>query len=81
MAVEIFNQESDAHALKVLSLEAFLLMTLEHHDGLCLDNEPERIQLAAALAAAFIRATRDGTVYVSIVAREQDRFDGNPAPK
>lgn len=49
-------------------LETFLLAILERHDGICLDNEPERLQLATALATAFISAIRDGTVNVSAIA-------------
>jgi hypothetical protein len=43
-------------------LETFLLMTLEEHDGLCLDNQPERMALAVDLAAAITSAARDGTL-------------------
>lgn len=38
------------------SLETFLLAILECHDGFCLDNESERVRLAAALAAALLTA-------------------------
>lgn len=34
-------------------LEEFLLTTLEKYDGFCLDNEPERLQLATVLAIAL----------------------------
>lgn len=43
-------------------LETFLLMTLEAHDGLCLDNQPEREVLAKDLAAALVTAANDGTL-------------------
>lgn len=43
-------------------LETFLLMTLEEHDGLCLDNQPERMALAVDLAAALVVATKAGTL-------------------
>lgn len=43
-------------------LETFLLITLEAHDGLCLDNQPERMALAVDLAAAITSAAKDGTL-------------------
>lgn len=43
-------------------LETFLLMTLEEHDGLCLDNQPERMALAANLVAALVTAANDRTL-------------------
>ena len=43
-------------------LETFLLMTLEAHDGLCLDNQPEREALAIDLANALVSAAKDGTI-------------------
>ena len=43
-------------------LETFLLMTLEEHDGLCLDNQPERVALAVDLATALTSAAREGTI-------------------
>jgi hypothetical protein len=62
-------------------LETVLLAILERHDGLCLDNEPERLQLAVALAAAFMDTIRDGTVNISAIAgKEPERPDGEPSP-
>lgn len=43
-------------------LETFFLMTLEEHDGLCLDNQPEREALAKDLATALVTAANDGTL-------------------
>ncbi len=43
-------------------LETFFLRTLEEHDGLCLDNQPEREALAADLVAALVTAAKDGTI-------------------
>ena len=43
-------------------LETFLLMTLEAHDGLCLDNQPERMTLSTALTTALVTAAIDGTI-------------------
>lgn len=43
-------------------LETFLLMTLEQHDGLCLDNQPERMALASSLTTALVSAAKDGTI-------------------
>lgn len=42
--------------LKTQQLEAILLATLSENDGLCLDNEEERRQLAAILARALLAA-------------------------
>lgn len=43
-------------------LETFFLMTLEEHDGLCLDNQPERVALASSLTTALVSAAKDGTI-------------------
>lgn len=43
-------------------LETFFLMTLEEHDGLCLDNQPERMILAVDLAAAITSAAKEGVI-------------------
>lgn len=43
-------------------LETFLLMALEKHDGLCLDNQPERTALSTALTTALVSAVKDGTI-------------------
>lgn len=43
-------------------LETFFLMTLETHDGSCLDNQPEREALAKDLATALVTAAKDGTI-------------------
>lgn len=43
-------------------LETFLLMTLEQHDGLCLDNQPERMALASSLTTVLISAAKDGAI-------------------
>lgn len=61
-------------------LETFLLAILERHDGLCLDNEQERLQLVAALAAACMGTFRDGTLTASLIAGEPERPDENVAP-
>lgn len=80
MTAEVIDRITGDQLPEAGSLEAFLLVTLEHCDGLCLDNEPERLQLATALAAAFISAIRDGTVNASVIAGEPERPDGDPAP-
>jgi hypothetical protein len=59
-------------------LETFLLMTLEEHDGLCLDNQPERMALAVDLAAAITSAARDGTLELARLL-EPLQTGGNPA--
>ncbi len=43
-------------------LETFFLMTLEAHDGLCLDNQPEREALAKDLATVLVTAANEGTL-------------------
>lgn len=43
-------------------LQSVLLMTLEEHDGLCLDNQPEREALAAAITTSFMVALRAGAI-------------------
>jgi hypothetical protein len=84
MTTEVMDQLTDGPlseaASEAGSLETFLLAILERHDGLCLNNEPERLQLAAALAAAFMGAIRDGTVTAAVFAGEPERLDGDPAP-
>ena len=60
MTAEAPNQTSGQKTPEVELLEQFLLATLEQHDGLCLDNETERADLAAALALALIDAAGDG---------------------
>ena len=70
MTAEVIDQITGDQLSEAGTLEAFLLVTLEHYGGLCLDNEPDRLQLATALAASFISAIRDGTVNVSVIAGE-----------
>ena len=43
-------------------LETFLLGALTDNDGLCLDNQPERAVLAAALTTALVSAAKDGII-------------------
>ena len=43
-------------------LETFFLVALEAHDGLCLDNQPERVALASSLTTALVSAAKDGTI-------------------
>ena len=80
MNAEVIDQIPVGSLPEAESLETYLLAILERHDGLCLDNEPERLQLAIALAAAFISAIRDGTVNVSVIAGEPEWLDDDPAP-
>lgn len=40
-------------------LETFLLIALKEHDGVCLDNQPERVALAVDLAATCVVAVRN----------------------
>ena len=80
MTAEVIDQPTVNSLTGAESLETFLLAILERHDGLCLDNEPERLQLATALAAAFISAIADGTVNTSVIAGEPERPDDDPAP-
>lgn len=62
MTVETPGKESGYAPSEAEILETLLLTTLEEHDGLCLDNEPERLQLSAILTQALISAIRDGTI-------------------
>ena len=78
MTAEVIDQTPVDSLPEAESLETYLLAILERHDAFCLDNEPERLQLATALAAAFISAIRDGTVNASVIAGE-DGFDLDPA--
>ncbi len=80
MTAEVNDQTPVDSLPEAESLKIYLLAILEHHDGLCLDNEPERLQLAAALAVAFMDAIYDGTVNASVIAEEPGRSDGDPAP-
>jgi hypothetical protein len=80
MTAEVIDQTPVDALPEAKSLETFLLAILERHDGLCLDNEPERLQLAIALAAAFISAIRDGTVNASVTAGSPSGLSGSPAP-
>ncbi len=43
-------------------LETFLLGALTDNDGLCLDNQPERVVLAAALTTALVSAAKEGVI-------------------
>jgi hypothetical protein len=63
-------------------LETFLLMTLEEHDGLCLDNEEERQQLAAILAGTLITAShQEPEPEVSpVVAKQEHKQSLWPEP-
>lgn len=80
MTAEVIDRTMTDPPPEAGALETFLLAILERHDGLCLDNEPERLQLAAALAATFMDAIHDGTVNASVIARDPERPDGDPAP-
>lgn len=62
-------------------LETFLLMTLEEHDGLCLDNQPERIALASALTHALVSAAKDGAIdFVRLLEPLQTGENSGSAP-
>ena len=60
MTAEAPSQTSGQKTPEVELLEQFLVAILEQHDGLCLDNETERADLATALAVALIAAAGDG---------------------
>ncbi len=76
MTAEI-PEKGTGHAFsEVELLEALFLSTLEEHDGLCLDNEPERLRLAAALAQALMSAIRDGDINPIFLAEEKDGVEG-----
>lgn len=63
-------------------LEALLLTTLSENDGLCLDNEKERRQLAAILVGAFIAASREEAEPEAspVVARQEHNKSRWPEP-
>lgn len=67
MTAEIPGKESGYAPSETELLETLFLSTLEEHDGLCLDNEPERLQLAAILTQVLISSIRDGTITPSIL--------------
>lgn len=67
MTAQVLEKGSGHGPSEAELLETLLLSALEEHDGLCLDNEPERLQLAAVLTQALISAIRDGTITPSIL--------------
>lgn len=70
MPVEIPNPTSDHDPHQSYCLEEFLRFILEQHDGFCLDNESERVQLAANLAAALVTAADDFSMHHSLLPVE-----------
>lgn len=72
MTAEVPGQGSGYAPSEADLLETLFLSTLEEHDGLCLDNEPERLRLAAALTQALISAVRDGTINPTSLTEKQD---------
>lgn len=65
-------------------LETFLLGVLTDNDGLCLDNQPERVVLAAALTTALVSAAKDGTIdFVRLLEplQKDDNFASAPLPE
>lgn len=56
MTVEVKDRTMTDPLPEAGTLEIFLLAILERHDGLCLDNGPEQVRLASALAAALLAA-------------------------
>jgi len=72
MTAEIPEKRSGQAPSEAELLETVFLSILEEHDGLCLDNEPERLQLAAVLNQALISAVRDGTINPMFLAKKQD---------
>ena len=78
MTVESLDQKLDSIAPEALSLEG-LLTILEQHDGLCLDNEAERINLADVLATALKKTVGDSAINLPQPAiSEQDRAGISP---
>lgn len=78
MRTEALDQELGHNPPVTQRLEEFLLTILEQYDGLCLDNEPERLQLATALAIALATVARepDGFSFMTVtpawLASEQE---------
>jgi hypothetical protein len=46
--------------MKTGTLYEVVLRTMEKHDGLCMDNEEERVRLAQAICVAWNGAVRRG---------------------
>lgn len=61
MAIEAQSSPGQVPSEQEL-LERFLLVKLEANDGLCLDNQLERVILAAAMTHALVSAAKDGTI-------------------
>lgn len=81
MTVESLDRKPGDIISERQRLEGFLLATLEQHDGLCLDNEAERIKLAAALAATLMNAAGDSAIHLPQTATsEQDQASIPPRP-
>lgn len=62
MTAEIVEKGSGYAPSEAELLETLFLSTLEEQDGLCLDNQLERYQLAAILTQVLVSAVRDGTI-------------------
>lgn len=78
MTAEVMDQITDNPPPEAEPLEMFLLTILESNDGLCLDNEPERARLAAALAAALVVAAGEGTINQPVLPAEPVPPDSPP---
>ena len=76
MTVETRDQEANCRPPEAQALEVLLLVILEQHDGLCLDNEAERSSLAAALVAALTTSGAMDRTQLSPI--EPDRLDPLP---
>ena len=63
-------------------LKTLLLATLSENDGLCLDNEEERRQLATVLANALIAASREEVEFEAflLLTRQEQTKSRWPEP-
>jgi hypothetical protein len=71
MTMEVIDQPTSARLPEAGSLQMFLRAILEGHDGLYMDNEPERARLASALAAALLTAGGEGLVNQPVLPVDQ----------
>ena len=74
MSVEALHQQPTHGMLEAQALEEWLLVTLEQHDGLCLDNEKDRAKLSTALATALVSTAVNGINSESALPRSSQHL-------
>ena len=80
MTEETPTPESGYRPSQVELLETLFLITLEENDGLCLDNEEERRQLAAILVSTLITAQRGEVIDLALLLVGLDQSQPPPQP-